>query len=79
MAESKLAKFVEDIIVPPKMIDVIVDGEVFCLSRFFYFFSNAIKELLIWFIWGYMLPLCAIAEHGILTSFWLNFHLVLTP
>jgi hypothetical protein len=28
VAESKLAKFVEDIIVPPKMIDVIVDGEV---------------------------------------------------
>ncbi|GAB4861175.1 Vacuolar protein sorting-associated protein 52 [Ancistrocladus abbreviatus] len=28
VAESKLAKFVEDIIVPPWMIDVIVDGEV---------------------------------------------------
>ncbi|CAF2195478.1 unnamed protein product [Brassica napus] len=28
VAESKLAKFVEDIILPPKMIDVIVDGEV---------------------------------------------------
>ncbi|KVH98490.1 vacuolar protein sorting-associated protein 52 A [Cynara cardunculus var. scolymus] len=28
VAESKLAKFVEDIIVPPRMIDVIVDGEV---------------------------------------------------
>ncbi|KAJ4874831.1 Vacuolar protein sorting-associated protein 52 A [Raphanus sativus] len=28
VAESKLAKFVEDIIVPPKMIDVIVDGEL---------------------------------------------------
>ncbi|XP_039003315.1 vacuolar protein sorting-associated protein 52 A-like isoform X3 [Hibiscus syriacus] len=28
MAESKLAKFVEDIIVPPKMVDIIVDGEV---------------------------------------------------
>lgn len=28
MAESKLAKFVEEIIVPPKMINVIVDGEV---------------------------------------------------
>lgn len=28
MAESKLAKFVEDIIVPPRMIDIIVDGEV---------------------------------------------------
>lgn len=27
-AESKLAKFVEDIIVPPRMIDIIVDGEV---------------------------------------------------
>ncbi|XP_051152868.1 vacuolar protein sorting-associated protein 52 A-like [Andrographis paniculata] len=26
-AESKLTKFVEDIIVPPRMIDVIVDGE----------------------------------------------------
>ncbi|KAK4780270.1 hypothetical protein SAY87_016376 [Trapa incisa] len=28
VAESKLAKFVEDIIVPPRMVDVIVDGEV---------------------------------------------------
>ncbi|MCD9646226.1 hypothetical protein HAX54_035914 [Datura stramonium] len=28
VAESKLAKFVEDIIVPPRMIDVIVDGRV---------------------------------------------------
>ncbi|KAK9684976.1 hypothetical protein RND81_10G246900 [Saponaria officinalis] len=28
VAELKLAKFVEDIIVPPRMIDVIVDGEV---------------------------------------------------
>jgi hypothetical protein len=28
-AESKLSKFVEDIIVPPRMIDIIVDGEVF--------------------------------------------------
>ncbi|GMI90728.1 ARABIDOPSIS THALIANA VPS52 HOMOLOG, POKY POLLEN TUBE, T-DNA TRANSMISSION DEFECT 8 [Hibiscus trionum] len=28
VAESKLAKFVEDIIVPPKMVDIIVDGEV---------------------------------------------------
>ncbi|KAL0359685.1 UNVERIFIED_CONTAM: Vacuolar protein sorting-associated protein 52 A [Sesamum angustifolium] len=27
-AESKLAKFVEDIIIPPRMIDIIVDGEV---------------------------------------------------
>ncbi|EYU31644.1 hypothetical protein ABFS82_07G114700 [Erythranthe guttata] len=27
-AESKLAKFVEDIIVPPRMIDIVVDGEV---------------------------------------------------
>ncbi|KAK6126981.1 hypothetical protein DH2020_039270 [Rehmannia glutinosa] len=27
-AESKLAKFVEDIIVPPRMIDIIVDGEM---------------------------------------------------
>ncbi|KAL6535643.1 Vacuolar protein sorting-associated protein 52 [Orobanche minor] len=27
-AESKLAKFVEDIIVPPRMIDIIVDGEL---------------------------------------------------
>jgi hypothetical protein len=27
--ESKLSKFVEDIIVPPRMIDIIVDGEVF--------------------------------------------------
>lgn len=27
-AESKLSKFVEDIIVPPRMVDVIVDGEV---------------------------------------------------
>lgn len=29
MTESKLAKFVEDIIVPPKMVDIIVDGEVY--------------------------------------------------
>ncbi|KAF2314489.1 hypothetical protein GH714_026932 [Hevea brasiliensis] len=29
-AESKLAKFVEDIIVPPRMVDIIVDGEL-CL------------------------------------------------
>lgn len=28
MAESKLAKFVEDIIVPPRMVDIIVDAEV---------------------------------------------------
>ncbi|KAI8568668.1 hypothetical protein RHMOL_Rhmol02G0218300 [Rhododendron molle] len=28
VAESRLAKFVEDIIVPPRMIDIIVDGEV---------------------------------------------------
>uniref|UniRef100_A0ACD5ZVW6 Uncharacterized protein n=1 Tax=Avena sativa TaxID=4498 RepID=A0ACD5ZVW6_AVESA len=28
-AESKLSKFVEDIIVPPRMIDIIVDGEIF--------------------------------------------------
>lgn len=28
VAESKLAKFVEDIIVPPRMIDIIIDGEV---------------------------------------------------
>lgn len=27
-AESKLSRFVEDIIVPPRMIDIIVDGEV---------------------------------------------------
>jgi hypothetical protein len=27
-AESKLSKFVEDIIVPPRMIGIIVDGEV---------------------------------------------------
>ncbi|XP_030930523.1 vacuolar protein sorting-associated protein 52 A-like [Quercus lobata] len=27
-AESKLAKFVEDIIVPPRMVDIVVDGEV---------------------------------------------------
>ena len=32
VAESKLAKFVEDIIVPPRMVDVIVDGEVFMVS-----------------------------------------------
>lgn len=30
-AESKLSKFVEDIIVPPRMIDIIVDGEVITL------------------------------------------------
>ncbi|KAJ4791845.1 hypothetical protein LUZ62_043091 [Rhynchospora pubera] len=28
VAESKLSKFVEDIIIPPRMIDIIVDGEV---------------------------------------------------
>jgi len=28
VAESKLAKFVEDIIVPPRMVDILVDGEV---------------------------------------------------
>ncbi|CAA7405494.1 unnamed protein product [Spirodela intermedia] len=28
VAELKLAKFVEDIIVPPRMVDIIVDGEV---------------------------------------------------
>uniref|UniRef100_A0A1D1YHQ3 Vacuolar protein sorting-associated protein 52 n=2 Tax=Anthurium amnicola TaxID=1678845 RepID=A0A1D1YHQ3_9ARAE len=28
VAESKLAKFVEDIIAPPRMVDIIVDGEV---------------------------------------------------
>lgn len=28
VAESKLAKFVEDIIVPPRMVDIIIDGEV---------------------------------------------------
>ncbi|KAG5056225.1 hypothetical protein JHK85_008735 [Glycine max] len=28
VAESKLAKFVEDIIIPPRMVDVLVDGEV---------------------------------------------------
>lgn len=28
VAESKLAKFVEDIIVPPRMVDIIVDAEV---------------------------------------------------
>ncbi|CAN1190356.1 Vacuolar protein sorting-associated protein 52 A [Linum perenne] len=28
VAESKLAKFVEDIIIPPRMVDVIVDAEV---------------------------------------------------
>ncbi|KDO51393.1 hypothetical protein CISIN_1g0367573mg, partial [Citrus sinensis] len=27
VAESKLAKFVEDIIIPPRMVDIIVDGE----------------------------------------------------
>ena len=31
VAESKLAKFVEDIIVPPRMVDIIVDGEVFMI------------------------------------------------
>lgn len=28
MAESKLAKFVGDIIIPPRMVEIIVDGEV---------------------------------------------------
>jgi hypothetical protein len=39
-AESKLAKFVEDIIVPPRMVDIIVDGEVLLIyvpSHFFFF------------------------------------------
>jgi Vps52 / Sac2 family len=31
-AESQLSKFVEDIIVPPRMIDIIVDGEVSSFS-----------------------------------------------
>ena len=30
-AKSKLAKFVEDIIVPPRMVDIVVDGEVFLI------------------------------------------------
>ncbi|XP_030935598.1 vacuolar protein sorting-associated protein 52 A-like [Quercus lobata] len=28
LAESKLAKFVEDIIVPPRMVGIVIDGEV---------------------------------------------------
>lgn len=31
VAESKLAKFVEDIVVPPRMVDILVDGEVFLI------------------------------------------------
>lgn len=27
-AEYKLSKFVEDIIIPPRMIDTVIDGEV---------------------------------------------------
>jgi len=34
VAESKLTKFVEDIIVSPRMVDIIVDGEVIKLSPF---------------------------------------------
>ena len=30
-AKSKLAKFVEDIIVPQRMVDIVVDGEVFLI------------------------------------------------
>lgn len=35
VAELKLAKFVEDIIVPPRMVDIIVDGEVIFLRDVF--------------------------------------------
>ncbi|KAL6582905.1 Vacuolar protein sorting-associated protein 52 [Orobanche minor] len=35
-AESKLAKFVEDIIVPPRMIEIIGDGEI-CFSNWYQF------------------------------------------
>lgn len=31
-----MAKFVEDIIVPPRMVDIIVDGEVFCHLAFYF-------------------------------------------
>ena len=37
MTESKLAKFVEDIIIPPRMVDIIVDSEVNLKLDFFYY------------------------------------------
>ena len=57
MAESKLAKFVEDIIVPPRMVDIIVEGEVYlillivefllviAISSFFTFFRSCIIKM----------------------------------
>lgn len=36
-AESKLSKFVEDIIVPPRMIDIVIDGEVRGCYTYFFF------------------------------------------
>lgn len=40
-----MAKFVEDIIVPPRMIDIVVDGEVFsfefCFSLLLFLFYNS--------------------------------------
>ncbi|XP_058067919.1 vacuolar protein sorting-associated protein 52 B isoform X3 [Magnolia sinica] len=43
VAESKLARFVEDIIVPPRMVDIIVDGEV--LSAHFRAYIQALEKL----------------------------------
>ncbi|XWS15385.1 hypothetical protein CRYUN_Cryun35bG0091900 [Craigia yunnanensis] len=45
VAESKLAKFVEDIIVPPRMVDIIVDGEPS---------SNGGKQLVLLFFIGFL-------------------------
>ncbi|KAJ0025961.1 hypothetical protein Pint_06751 [Pistacia integerrima] len=40
VAESKLAKFVEDIIIPPRMVDIIVDGEVSWVSCALFMWSK---------------------------------------
>jgi len=49
VAESKLAKFVEDIIIPPRMVDVLVDGEVYFF--FMNYFSPPILHKLLPVVW----------------------------
>ncbi|KAJ8448023.1 hypothetical protein Cgig2_028899 [Carnegiea gigantea] len=44
VAESKLAKFVEEIIVPPRMVDVLVDGEKFVAADPLVKTSMALKD-----------------------------------
>lgn len=56
VAESKLAKFVEDIIVPPRMIDIIVDGEVVSLC----FCSLLLFNIL---FFGFLFSLLFIAKY----------------